>query len=215
MIKRELAKDPELANENWDRFLPNYKKRTLNRRRKPHKITDKSQKNYTPFPPPREKSKIDLQMESGEYFLGQQAKERKAREEREERQRERAREKKERKEREFVPPKEDGVHKGEGEVKKKKKKRKRGENVEGEGGEAVEDGASKKKKRRKSEVDEEDGGVELDEAHLLPRTKQVKKEKVEGEMNGDATKVKKKRKRKTEDADAEINGVASLRQEEE
>ena len=26
MIKKELSKNPEMANENWDRFLPNYQK---------------------------------------------------------------------------------------------------------------------------------------------------------------------------------------------
>src|SRR5438034_2186753 len=76
MIKRELAKDPALANESWDRFLPHFKRRTLSKRRKPFKITDKSKKVYTPFPPPQQKSKVDLQMESGEFFLSKQAKER-------------------------------------------------------------------------------------------------------------------------------------------
>ena len=28
MIKRELAKDPRLANENWERFLPQFNKRS-------------------------------------------------------------------------------------------------------------------------------------------------------------------------------------------
>ncbi|KAM3554258.1 hypothetical protein MY1884_006250 [Beauveria asiatica] len=70
MIKRELAKDPELKNESWDRFLPNFKRKTLSRRRTPHSVTDKTNKVYTPFPPAPEKSKVDKQIESGEYFLG-------------------------------------------------------------------------------------------------------------------------------------------------
>ncbi|KAL8734292.1 MAG: hypothetical protein Q9181_003239 [Wetmoreana brouardii] len=126
MIKRELMKDPELANENWERFLPHFKKRTLSKRRKPLKVTDKSKKTYTPFPPPQEKSKVDLQIESGEYFLGKQARERAAKEKREEKQRAKQAEKRLQREKDFAPPQDDLS------VKTKKKKRKRGEEGETE-----------------------------------------------------------------------------------
>ncbi|KAG9508622.1 KRR1 small subunit processome component-like protein, partial [Fragariocoptes setiger] len=51
MIKRELMNDEKLRKENWDRFLPKIK-RNQSKRRKPHKIRKKSEKDYTPFPPP-------------------------------------------------------------------------------------------------------------------------------------------------------------------
>lgn len=69
MIKRELAKDPTLAQENWDRFLPQFKKKNV-QRQKPKEV--KAKKVYTPFPPPQQPSKVDLQLESGEYFLNEQ-----------------------------------------------------------------------------------------------------------------------------------------------
>ena len=143
MIKRELMKDPELAKENWERFLPQFKKRTLSKRKKPLKVTDKSKKPYTPFPPPQEKSKVDLQIESGEYFLGKQAKERAAKERREEKQREKQAEKKMARQKEFVPPQEEADA-----ARKKEKKRKRREQ---DGSETRE-----KKKEKKADVEMED-----------------------------------------------------------
>ncbi|KAF5254788.1 hypothetical protein FANTH_527 [Fusarium anthophilum] len=115
MIKRELAKDPELANESWDRFLPNFKKRSLSHRRVPHKVTDKAKKTYTPFPPAPEKSKVDKQIETGEYFLAKGDKKRALHEERKEKQSKRKEEKAKEREAEFVPPEE-------GRPKKKRKK---------------------------------------------------------------------------------------------
>lgn len=84
MIKRELAKDPKLATESWDRFLPQFKKRNV-QRKKPAKVDEGEKKKtkkpaYTPFPPAQLPSKIDLQIESGEYFLARDDKARQARE---------------------------------------------------------------------------------------------------------------------------------------
>lgn len=115
MIKRELAKDPELANENWERFLPDFGKKTLSHRRVPHKVTDKAKKNYTPFPPAPEKSKVDKQIETGEYFLSKQAQARSAQADRQDQQRQKKEEKLKEREKEFVAP-------DEGPKKKKRKK---------------------------------------------------------------------------------------------
>ncbi|KAI1409109.1 eukaryotic type KH-domain (KH-domain type I) [Hypoxylon sp. FL1857] len=121
MIKRELAKDPELAHENWERFLPNYKKRSLSKRKVPYKVTDKSKKVYTPFPPPQEKSKVDLQIEAGEYHIGKEAKKRIAQEERMEQQKVKQEEKKRQREQDFIAPEENAAER------KKKKRKTKGE----------------------------------------------------------------------------------------
>ena len=69
MIQRELAKDPALATQDWSRFLPQFKKRNVQRKKK----AVKAKKTYTPFPPPQQPSKIDLQLDSGEYFVSERA----------------------------------------------------------------------------------------------------------------------------------------------
>ena len=66
MIKKELMKDDKLKEENWDRFLPHFKR--INEKRKKNKITKKD-KEYTPFPPAQQPRKEDLMMENGEFFL--------------------------------------------------------------------------------------------------------------------------------------------------
>ncbi|GBG77121.1 hypothetical protein CBR_g23447 [Chara braunii] len=106
MIKRELAKDPEMAKENWERFLPKFKKRNVKKKQEAAKKKEK--KAYTPFPPPQQPSKIDLQLESGEYFLSEEAKRVKKWSDKSEKQAERVAEKKRKREEAFVPPKSAG-----------------------------------------------------------------------------------------------------------
>ncbi|KAF6263490.1 hypothetical protein COO60DRAFT_1489903 [Scenedesmus sp. NREL 46B-D3] len=109
MIKRELAKDPAMAEENWDRFLPKFKKKNV-KRHKPTKVREK--KAYTPFPPPQQPSKEDLAIESGEYFLSEQAKAARKRAEQAAQQAERTEAAKRRREAAFIAPKEPKRHKG-------------------------------------------------------------------------------------------------------
>ncbi|KAL4875296.1 hypothetical protein BJY04DRAFT_202398 [Aspergillus karnatakaensis] len=154
MIKRELAKDPTLAAESWDRFLPNFKKRTLSKRRMPFKVTDKTKKVYTPFPPAQEKSKVDLQIESGEYFLSKEAKDRAQKEEVMEKQRLKREEKMKEREKAFVAPEDlEEAERAKKEKKEKKKKRKREAEAEGEVSEKKE---KKKKKKSKSKADSDE-----------------------------------------------------------
>lgn len=76
MVKRELAADPQLAGENWERFLPTFKKRNVPRKVDKAALMKSKEKakGYSPFPPPQQPSKVDLQLESGEYFLSQEQK---------------------------------------------------------------------------------------------------------------------------------------------
>ncbi|KAL2897219.1 KRR1 small subunit processome component [Bienertia sinuspersici] len=102
MMKRELAKDPNLANENWDRFLPQFKKKNVQKK----KGKGKEKKPYTPFPPPQQPSKIDQQLETGEYFLSEQKKSAKQWREKEEKQAQKSVENKRKREAAYIPPEE-------------------------------------------------------------------------------------------------------------
>ena len=74
MIRKELEKNPDLAEESWDRFLPQFKKQNVNRR-KAKADAKKKKKEYTPFPPDQLPRKEDIAMMSGEYFLTEKTKE--------------------------------------------------------------------------------------------------------------------------------------------
>jgi len=196
MIRRELAKDPKLANEPWDRFLPQFRKRHLKTSEKTTKKNEridarvearnqagipttkeelqrkeagadgkekKQKKNiYTPFPPAQQPRKVDLQLETGEYFLKTTEKEK--REEQKKRKKVRFRHgslysarfltlrrfqqteatEKRRQERAevFVAPKEEAAPT----VEEKRKKKRAAETSEG-----VDEGEKPKKKKRKKE----------------------------------------------------------------
>ena len=72
MIKRELMKKPEMANENWDRFLPNYQKHNVKKKK-----VKKEKKEYNPFPNEQQPRKIDFLLQSGDYFFDEKNKSKK------------------------------------------------------------------------------------------------------------------------------------------
>ncbi|XP_015007812.1 KRR1 small subunit processome component homolog isoform X2 [Macaca mulatta] len=104
MIKRELAKDSELRSQSWERFLPQFKHKNVNKRKEPKKKTVK--KEYTPFPPPQPESQIDKELASGEYFLKANQKKRQKMEAIKAKQAEALSKKQEERNKAFIPPKE-------------------------------------------------------------------------------------------------------------
>eukprot|EP01107_Rhizomastix_libera_P001917 TRINITY_DN13357_c8_g1_i1.p1 TRINITY_DN13357_c8_g1~~TRINITY_DN13357_c8_g1_i1.p1 ORF type:complete len:403 (-),score=159.16 TRINITY_DN13357_c8_g1_i1:39-1247(-) len=110
MIKRELAKDPELAHENWDRFIPQFKGKNVQKPKKPkegEKKEKKPKKEYTPFPPLPTKRKEDIELETGEYFMGKERKAAKAKMELLQKQQQKALESKMKRSEAFIAPEEE------------------------------------------------------------------------------------------------------------
>jgi ribosomal RNA assembly protein len=164
MIKKELAKDPALANEDWSRFLPKFTKKNTSKRRKPHVVNEK--KAYTPFPPAPVPSKVDLQLESGEYFINEAQRTAKRKAEKRAAAKERAQENRLAREAEYVPPEEDDEAEvrhtgkksarmyeeqvGEEEQNEGKRKKRRADAAEGHGEDESEGAEGKKAKKHKS-----------------------------------------------------------------
>ncbi|KAF7331705.1 90S preribosome/SSU processome component KRR1 [Mycena kentingensis (nom. inval.)] len=168
MIKRELAKDPKLANESWDRFLPKFRKRHLKTSEKTAKKNEileskkearaaaglpeagpskPAKKVYTPFPPAQLPRKIDLQLESGEYFLKSHEKEAKKIAERKQKQAETTAKRRAERAEAFVAPVEEAAPTIE-----QKRKRKAAEEEAG----GDEERTKKKKKKKEKVAMEED-----------------------------------------------------------
>ncbi|KIM67700.1 hypothetical protein SCLCIDRAFT_13862 [Scleroderma citrinum Foug A] len=168
MIKRELAKDPQLASESWDRFLPKFRKRHLKTSEKTARKNEilasqtearkavglepeqprkekPAKKVYTPFPPPQQPRKVDLQLESGEYFLKRHEKKAKELQERKQKQAEATSKRQAERAEAFVAP----VEKAEPTI-EEKRKRKRAEPSGGE--DATEQPRKKKKGEKKGKV---------------------------------------------------------------
>lgn len=191
MIKRELAKDPKLAEADWSRFLPQFGKRKAAKQKRgdltgtnnipanapwtvnPPPLADsatpsdfastsqpiapppkKEKKVYTPFPPPQQPRKIDLQLESGEYFLKPHEKKRKKLEEREDKEKVVRAERMEERMQQFIAP-DESQPSADGEGKKKKKRKREEGTVDDAAGDeslALKKEKKDKKKKRKSEA---------------------------------------------------------------
>nr|QBH74099.1 hiv-1 rev binding protein [Essigella californica] len=100
MIKRELERNPKLKNENWDRFLPNFKPKNVPKK----KSTKKLKKSYTPFPPAPTESKIDKMLESGEFFLKEEERQKRKRKVKEDKQKEAKVKREAKRNMAFIPP---------------------------------------------------------------------------------------------------------------
>jgi ribosomal RNA assembly protein len=125
MIRKELAENPEMQNEDWSRFLPQFKKRNVQRKKK---LKKKEKDKPIPEQTPR---KEDLLMQSGEYWLSEEQRNAKLHAQKKEEGRQRALEKQKKREAEYEAP--------------APKKRK----VEAAKGEAVDDVVERLKKKSK------------------------------------------------------------------
>ena len=111
MLKQQLAKDPKLANENWERFLPKFKK--TSEAKKPKKPKTAKPREKPLFPPPPMPRKEDIAMMTGQAFFDKK-------------------DKKKQKKEEGKQQAEEGKEEGRGEAASKKQKKRAREEEQGE-----------------------------------------------------------------------------------
>lgn len=184
MIKKELAADPTLKEENWERFLPQFKKKNV-QRAAPRVVTEK--KEFTPFPPAQTPRKIDHQLESGEYFLSEEEKRAKAKQEKKDLADEKADLKKQKREEVFDAPEEETDAPAPAE-KKKSKKSAAAAPAEEDAPMEEEKPSKKSSKKSKSTVDESAAPMETSDVAPVVAAPAVKSSKPNGKPD-------KKRKR--------------------
>lgn len=166
MIKKELAADPALKEENWERFLPQFKKKNVQRKKVPKDVLKAKEAEYTPFPPAQTPRKIDAQLESGEYFLSEEEKRNKARAEKAEKAEVKADAKKAARDALFEAP-EEATHatpaaaavEADGEKEKKKKSKKSKDSAEEP---APAEAETKESKKSKKKSKREEGADDMD-----------------------------------------------------
>lgn len=64
MVKRELQKNPEMADKDWDNYLPHFQKLASKKKK-----TKREFRNKNILPDYPQETEIDRQIESGEYFI--------------------------------------------------------------------------------------------------------------------------------------------------
>ena len=178
MMKKELAADATLSQQNWDRFLPKFKKRNV--QRKQHTPVDsRKEKSVTLFPPAPTPRKVDVAMETGEYWLSKEEKKEQAGRDRDEKGREQKDKKRKERDAVFVPPTE-----------QQSAPKEAAEESAAGGGElsALKDKLRKKQKKR---------GEQVGDAASFVIGGNAAKEDESGATSGERT-TKKQKKRKTE-----------------
>lgn len=103
-IKRELAKNPALKNENWEKYLPKFTSKNISKRKQPKKKNIK--KPYTPFPPVQQERDVDKKLASGEFFLTGEQKRSKEKKQLDAKHEEATKKREEKRAAAFVPPEE-------------------------------------------------------------------------------------------------------------